>query len=623
MFKDPAYARPLFLTMAVCLSLAACSGQVTSNGQGRGSNDSPDDGSGGGGGSDTPGTGGVDGEGSPKSFVCDQSKTWQDAPLRKLTAPQIKNTLSDVVRYSLPKSGAEVMQAVDRQLALVPIELRPQIADEPHGTFRRLAQDITQQGVDAWLDVAMAVASEATTALRLPELVGACATDTDKANDDACLRTFVAKFGARVQRRPLAKEDLDSYVAVAGASPITAKGIANVVATILISPRMMYLVEQGKDAVAGVQGRYALDDWELASRLSYQAWDAPPDDSLLEAARAGGLSNPDQWKAAVNRVTSDARAKKTMEKFFEEWWHLDELPDAAGLSNEKAYKSFAGGDLPDATWKPAAVRDVLEFVNYIRSGGDGGRLSDLFRSNAVFPSTDALAKIYGVSTWSSGEPRRAPGRDGLLTRPALLYRANPAGRTNPIMKGVFIRRSILCDEIPPPPANALAERAKTDTSKATTERQIAAVLTEAPGTSCAACHTYLINPLGFVTEGFDALGRARTMERRFDVSSGSVISTTAVDTKVAPRVTPDDDREVSDAKGLADLLEESGKPAACLAKQYFRYTFARVEDEEKDGCTLEKIRSAAGDSMDDSLKAILLSNAFREKNIGIAAGGKQ
>ena len=100
------------------------------------------------------------------------------------------------------------------------------------------------------------------------------------------------------------------------------------------------------------------------------------------------------------------------------------------------------------------------------------------------------------------------------------------------MKGVFLRTNVLCDTIPPPPPGANAK--PPDLMPGMTTRESVEAITEMPGSICAGCHTLAINPLGFATEGFDALGRFRTAQRLFD-AAGVETGTKAVNTSRSPR----------------------------------------------------------------------------------------
>ena len=181
------------------------------------------------------------------------------------------------------------------------------------------------------------------------------------------------------------------------------------------------------------------------------------------------------------------------------------------------------------------------------------------------------------------------------------------------MKGVFIRRQLLCDEIPPPPANAAAATPPTAT-EATGTREVVENLTEQPNSSCAGCHASLINGLGFATEGFDALGRARSAEQLFD-ERGAHVGEVDVDTRSTPKVSVGDDERSEGPEDLARLIIESGKAHACLARSYFRFSFGRMEDVALDGCSLERLRTslASGGSLREMLREVALTDSFKQR----------
>src|SRR4029078_8261469 len=99
----------------------------------------------------------------------------------------------------------------------------------------------------------------------------------------------------------------------------------------------------------------------------------------------------------------------------------------------------------------------------------------------------------------------------------------------------------------------------------------------------------MINPLGFATEAFDALGRFRTAQRLFD-ASGAETGTKPVDTMSVPQVVYGEQTAISTPAELMSLMAASGKVEACLARNFFRYTYGRWEDTTTDGCALEDAR---------------------------------
>ncbi|MFO0659895.1 MAG: DUF1588 domain-containing protein [Polyangiaceae bacterium] len=199
----------------------------------------------------------------------------------------------------------------------------------------------------------------------------------------------------------------------------------------------------------------------------------------------------------------------------------------------------------------------------------------------------------------------------MITRAAFL--ASGSANTRPVIKGVFLRKAMLCDVIPPPPANAAA--VPPALSPDMTTREVVEHITEQPGTDCAGCHRALINPLGFATENFDALARVRTEQTLYD-DQGNVTGKKPVDTSSSPQV-PVGSSETS--QGAADLLRimlESTRPQACFARKYFRFTFGRIEDPTRDGCALEDVRAAMVDEqvpLREVLTRVARTPAFRQR----------
>lgn len=176
-------------------------------------------------------------------------------------------------------------------------------------------------------------------------------------------------------------------------------------------------------------------------------------------------------------------------------------------------------------------------------------------------------------------------RAGLLTHAWFL--ADATASTRPIQRGVRIRRTLLCDELAPPPPGVAAVPPERRPDQTT--RQAIETLTEQPGIVCASCHALAINPLGFAFEGFDSLGRARSEQASLG-SDGTRLGVLPVDTVTVPRVTAGDERVSTGPVDLVQLLLQSGKLEACLARNYFRFTFGRYED-PRDGCALERLRA--------------------------------
>ncbi|HEV8547756.1 MAG TPA: DUF1588 domain-containing protein, partial [Polyangiaceae bacterium] len=337
-----------------------------------------------------------------------------------------------------------------------------------------------------------------------------------------------------------------------------------------------------------------------------------PDDELVAAAEDGSLLEPDTYQTEVDRLIGDPRARATLAEFFADWMKVEDLPALDAKNQDATFKTFAGSDLPDSKLRQAMIDDVLGLLDY-QTWTAGSAVGDLFTTELSFAKDARLALLYGVDAWNGkDDPPSLPAgqRPGLLTRALFLSTGSP--NTRPIMKGVFIRKNILCDDIgaPPPGANAMPPKLE----PGMTTRESVEAITEMSGTICAGCHASVINPLGFATEDFDSLGRYRLAQRLFD-DTGKETGTRPVDTSSVPYVTDDDATEISGPADLMALIRTSGKAEACLARNFFRFTYARWDDPSTDGCALEPVRQAlTGDGkLQNLLSATVLTPSFRRR----------
>jgi hypothetical protein len=612
-----------------CLALAVggCVGQVSGHGgsagssgsgagTGTGTGNASGPGAGGAGNVGGPGAGGAGaGAPTPVNFDCDANAAPPGATLRRLTMTQYRNTVVDLASWALGSASAAqtVMTEIASPLAELPADSREVVPQDLHGSYRRLDQSLQQIDVESAYDVAVALGAALTTSARLGKVVGACATDTSTSNDATCLDTFVKTFGARALRRPLTSDEVTFYTGAYGSSTTaSAASYADLIGVLATAPEFMYFVEHGDTAVAGQPNVYDVSPYELASRLSYQLWNTAPDDALLAAAADGSLRDATTYAAQVTRLLADARARPALDEFFADWMKVEDLPAMDAKNADPTFITFAGADLPDGKLRQAMIDDVVGMLDYYTWSSPAG-ISSLLTSDRVFARDARLAKLYGVAAWDgAGAPPTLPAgqRPGLLTR--ALFLSTGTANTRPIMKGVFLRKNILCDTIPPPPPGANAK--PPDLGPNMTTRESVEALTEMPGTICASCHAPIINPLGFATEGFDALGRFRTAQRLFD-ASGNETGSKPVDTMTVPQVVLGDQTTTATPAELMALMIASGKVEACLSRNFFRYTYGRWEDTTADGCALEDARQAVanGGTITDLAAAAVKSAAFKRR----------
>src|SRR4051794_28286208 len=439
----PCPRRPLMAVavLAAASGLLACEGKIAGNAPGRGG--SGGDGTVAGTAGTTGGTGTAGSAPVPTSpdlFGACPSGGGEPgvSPLVKLSTIQYRNTVRDL----LAASG----------LSAVATEVAPMLAaipDDSTVAFRGLDARISTDHIQGYFNVATAVADAATkTSQRLTSLAGSCGGTSPLTA--SCLDAFLASFGKRAFRRPLAPDEIAEMKDVAmGTSPApanAAEAIRNVTVMLLMSPRFANHLELSGTPISGRSDYLALDPYEIASRLSYTFWQTSPDDALLAAAGDGSLATDAGFGTQLDRVFADPRTRDTIWQFWNEWMRFESF---TGFSSDRpAFKALAAGENVGVAghdhWGDMVreIHDLTDLYTWTQSG----TLKDLTNSDVSVTKSADLAHLYGVAAWNgSGDyPRFTDGsRRGILQRAALL--ADSLEETNPFHRGAFIRRSILCD----------------------------------------------------------------------------------------------------------------------------------------------------------------------------------
>ena len=312
---------------------------------------------------------------------------------------------------------------------------------------------------------------------------------------DKVMRPLVERMGQWLLRGPLSEREIVLYrgittTVVASAGSFD-EAVGRVIEAMLQSPRFIYRIEnqQGDGTLWPVAG------YELASRLSYLIWGAPPDKALFSAAANGALSERAQLEAQVRRMLKDPRAVDRSVTFLREWLNLDHL---ANLRPSK--KSFPN-------WNPALATDMrAETVAFFKEivWKQNRPLSDLLNAQVTF-LTPGLAKHYRLPLIQPGQgPTRydlakVPGRGGLLTQGSLLTIGGDGASM--VTRGLFVMHDLLRGVVkdPPPCVDTTPVPTKPGlTQRAIAEQRIASK-------KCGGCHSKF-EPLAFGLEKFDGLG---------------------------------------------------------------------------------------------------------------------
>lgn len=548
----------------------------------------------------------IEGSSHDVTFACKPDAKAGDA-MHRLSRTQYENTVHDLLEAQLPSHIKDTWSEVSLAFASMPEDTIAKSAP-----FATMDQAVSQQHVDTYLAVAQAVALSLTSDDTRVDALLSCQNGE---SDDACVARFIRSLGRRAFRHPLLESEFTYLQSVYAAKGVDVEALRDVIVVALDAPQFLYRVELGAAPVAGQPKAFVLSPAEQATRLAYHFWQTMPDDTLLDLADKNAFADDASYAQLVDTIAEDPRADRSLRSFVREWLHLDHLRPLDSLLGDPTFDAFVGADKPSAQLREAMIADVVDSLLFHLKRDDS--FSDWFTSPYSFAATDELAALYGTAKWNGkdAEPPRFPAgeRFGLLTRAALL--STGTAKTRPIMKGVFVRDRILCDTVPPPPANATTIPVELTTKMST--REVVENLTQQPKSTCASCHDTLINPLGFATENYDALGRIRSKEVLYSVE-GKELGAKAVSTHSVPRIWQNDSQTSKGAADLTALILDSGKAEACFARQYIRFAYGRREDDEVDGCALEAVRSSLqdGQSLQQAVRAPALSPAFRQRFLG-------
>ena len=344
--------------------------------------------------------------------------------------------------------------------------------------------------------------------LREPILRGAAAFRKLRAEVEPKHVQAVLDFTGRAWRRPLTDAERAELRALFQKLrdqelPHDA-AVRMMIARVLVAPAFLY---RGEKAAPGIKAA-PLNDWELATRLSYFLWSSSPDDELRALAASGKLHEPEVLIAQAHRMMKDARVRRLATEFGCQWLHVRDVETL----DEKSERHFPTFVSLRGAMQEEAVRFFMDLFQENRS------VLSLLDADHSFVN-DALAKHYGLqltpdsrsmtpdSDWQRVDGLRARGRGGILGFASTLAKQSGASRTSPILRGNWLSEVVLGEKLPRPPKDVpvLPE----ETPQGLTERQL--IERHSSEAKCAVCHERM-DPFGFALEGFDAIGRSRSKD---------------------------------------------------------------------------------------------------------------
>ncbi len=413
-------------------------------------------------------------------------------------------------------------------------------------------------------------------------------------------RQIVTRFARVAFRRDAAPAFIESLVAAydrarrEGADHDTAAGY--LITGILVSPRFLMRVEADQPAT---NEPYPVDDFELATRLSFFLWSRPPDERLSELAGSGQLDEALDEQAL--RMLADDRSRAMVENFFFQWLGINELESFQPDPN--AFAEF------DESLRHSMRREAFESLRFIVR--ENRPITEIIHADHLFLD-ERLASHYDLTPEferSDSEFHNADDafrkvaitdgrRGGLLTSAALLMLQADPTRTNIPRRGNFIAGRILGAPPPPPPPEVPPLGAASDDRKSMTLRERLALHRSEP--QCASCHDKT-DPLGFALENYDAIGRWR------DLDSGQPID--------ASGELRDGTVFAGPAEMKRMLLDRRSEFRETFVKNLLTYALGRgiTGDDECLVRHITEVAAAHDDRFGDIVVAIVTGDAFRKR----------
>lgn len=497
------------------------------------------------------------------------------SPLRRMLKPEIKNSYSSLFGNSF-MTQAEIRGVFDIIND-----------DSSEGSLINYEKTLPVASI---LGVSDAVVDHAL-ANNMNQVSGASSCTGDESN--ACLSWFL-KFAEKALKKPLSniyKNELSQF--------FSDQGLGSAMKRVLLSPDFLFHLELTDNDITELR---RVNTFEVAHRISFQLTGSLPDETLLQAARESKLSTKDEVQTQVERIIQSQTSKKHIKETLKIWLGLDRIPDPS-TKVSKHYKINGVGYGQEAEDE---LDQFLDYVIYTKKGN----FKDLMLDKSAFPFSNRLALNTNLNKSTSRQEFK-DFRGGILFRPASLV--SSIDYSDPIQRGVYFRKRVLCDDIPPPTDDILDSRSDEINSLSHAEFPNRHIVTTITAGSCMGCHSQ-INPIGYVLEGVDPFGSPRSRENIFN-DEGAVIASHNIDTYVddlALEAYVQGDQPANSPEDLGKYISKSPKAMRCLSKSLIEVARQRPSG-EFENCVGEKlsIDLYANDSIQDIIvKSVVSDDIF-------------
>lgn len=505
--------------------------------------------------------------------------------LARLTRAQFDNTIGDILGPGLT----------------LPPQLEPDVAFGNLVSVGASVAKVSPRGIELYEEAARSLAAQIAGKSDRVVALGGCITPTAAGDTAQCAGQMVDNVGPKLWRRALSAAERATAVAIgvqaAKAIGTDSAAVQYALVYLLQHPSFLYRVELGEPDPTH-PGSRRLTATELASRLSYFLWDGPPDAELLKVAVDGSLHTHAVLQAQIERMMAHPLARRAGRNFAREWLQLAALD---GLSKDpKVYKHYSS-DLG-----ASAREETLKLFEHLVFDQDTD-LRQLLTTTTTFVDR-RLAAIYDIAAQDDQghykvELPASAERRGLLGHVSFLAMAAHAVSSSPTLRGIYLRRHLLCDSVPDPPSNLNTALPEPDATAKTMRQRLT---THMSVPYCAGCHRQF-DPIGLGLERFDGIGRWRSSD------NGELIDATG---KL-------DGTPFWDLGSLGKAVANSPKFRACVVQKVYAYAVGRpISDGELGQLdSLDKGFEASGMRLKALMRDVALSEGFRR--VGAVQGGAQ
>lgn len=513
---------------------------------------------------------------TPSNSACAKATEPSRSPLRRLTRFEFNNSVRDLLGDQTEPARAFPSEEIGNGFG--------NDAD---------TQSVSSLLAEQYSKVAEGVALRATETPAALAKLDPCTMSLTAANEVSCARSILDRLSTRAYRRPVLAAESEELLALFSAARAEAEfgvALATPIEAILQAPDFLYRLELGQ---ADSSGRRRPSGSEMATRLSFLFWGTLPDATLRAAADSGELVSADGVLRHAQRMLDDPRARSVTRFFF------DNLLPIASLSQ------LVRDPMMYPEWRPEIGalmhEETTRFIEHeIFSGG--GTWQGMLTAPYTFVN-DALAKYYGMAPVQGAEFQKVAvdpsQRLGLLTQGALMAGTTTSNFTNPVIRGAFVARQLMCRPLRlPSDPNILAMVKPPDPYSGKTARERYSA--HSRDAVCAACHQQM-DPIGLTFESFDAVGRYRTTENGVNIDTSGAL--------------PGTQSTVQNALELVQALAQEEETQQCFVSHWLDFAYGRSlqPSDAADACLKEQVYAsfkASGYNVKQLLLDLTQTDAF-------------